>query len=112
MHASGSHAAADCCTSVQAGWCVCSSDGRPSNVLSLPILLHQQRTKRSKFLGSGLSAAQASLPATKRAKWVGCAVGMAVGCLLGLVPLLFMDTEAAHQANLQRKMERSAAEGA
>ena len=31
------------------------------------------------------------------AKWLGCAVGMGVGCLLGLVPLLFLDTESHHK---------------
>ncbi|GBF94881.1 hypothetical protein Rsub_08124 [Raphidocelis subcapitata] len=62
----------------------------------------EQRTKRSPFLSSGLSAAQAKLPATQRAKWLGCGFGMAIGCLLGLVPLLFIDAEGTHQQALSK----------
>lgn len=56
----------------------------------------EQKTKGSKFLASGLTAAQRRLPSTLRAKWLGCAVGMASGCLLGLVPLWFIDFDREH----------------
>lgn len=32
------------------------------------------------------------------ATWLGCAVGMATGCLLGLTPLLFFPQEQHHHA--------------
>ncbi|KAI8470940.1 MAG: hypothetical protein J3K34DRAFT_385059 [Monoraphidium minutum] len=67
----------------------------------------ERRTKGSKFLASGLSAVQKKLSAVQRAKGLGCAVGMATGCLLGLVPLLFIDTEAAHSAQAREKVEEA-----
>jgi hypothetical protein len=42
------------------------------------------------------------------AKWFGCAFGMGFGCLLGLVPLLLIDTEANHQHGRQQKGEAAA----
>lgn len=32
------------------------------------------------------------------AKWLGCAMGMAVGCLLGLTPLIFIEAEPSRHA--------------
>jgi hypothetical protein len=32
---------------------------------------------------------------TAGAKWLGCAFGMGIGCLLGLIPLAFMESPAA-----------------
>ena len=45
------------------------------------------------------------------ARALGCAVGMATGCLLGLVPLLFLDTEG-HHSKARHKDDEVAAEGA
>ena len=36
------------------------------------------------------------------AKWWGCAVGMAAGCLLGLTPLLFFENKEKDQQQGER----------
>jgi hypothetical protein len=54
----------------------------------------EDRYKRTRWVGLealALTPEQAALPAVRRAKWVGAAVGVATGCLIGLTPLLFMN---------------------
>jgi len=51
----------------------------------------ENRFKKVDGFAPKLTKAQWTMPQTKRAKWLGCAIGMASGCLLGLTPLLFLD---------------------
>eukprot|EP00879_Flechtneria_rotunda_P012951 GHRR01013524.1.p2 GENE.GHRR01013524.1~~GHRR01013524.1.p2 ORF type:complete len:138 (+),score=53.24 GHRR01013524.1:1314-1727(+) len=67
---------------------------QPNAVLSCHCLaLLQQKFKSMQSMAPELTKAQMKLPAARRAKWLGCAVGMAMGCLLGLTPLLFVQQE-------------------
>jgi len=44
------------------------------------------------------------------AKWLGCAIGMASGCLLGLTPLLFYGhSEASHGSSSSSTKHQPAA---
>jgi tRNA-specific adenosine deaminase 1 len=43
------------------------------------------------FRDAPLSAAQAEMSSVKLARWAGASAGVVVGCLLGLLPLVYMD---------------------
>ncbi|KAF8067250.1 TMEM65 [Scenedesmus sp. PABB004] len=62
----------------------------------------ESRFKHMKSMAPQLTKAQMKLPQAKRAAWLGCAVGMAVGCLLGLTPLLFYETPPPPQPQQQQ----------
>jgi hypothetical protein len=53
-----------------------------------------KRTRWARLGVLALTPEQSALPAVRRAKWVGAAVGVATGCLIGLTPLLFMNQPA------------------
>jgi hypothetical protein len=54
---------------------------------------------------SGLSSAQRALPQVKRINVMGNLVGVVFGCLLGLVNLLFIDTEQSSMLKLNAMAE-------
>lgn len=59
------------------------------------MLLHWWHLILQQLLTS-LCASVSPVPLHAGAKWLGCAIGMASGCLLGLTPLLFYDVNTGH----------------
>lgn len=53
-----------------------------------------KRTRWARLGALSLTAEQSALPSVRRAKWIGAAVGVATGCLIGLTPLVFMNQPA------------------
>jgi uncharacterized protein YbjQ (UPF0145 family) len=53
-------------------------------------------TKKLKWTQApALSVAQRMMLRTRAAKFAGCAIGVSVGCILGMFPLLFLDNPPA-----------------
>ncbi|KAF6248354.1 hypothetical protein COO60DRAFT_1707102 [Scenedesmus sp. NREL 46B-D3] len=71
----------------------------------------EQKFKGMQQMAPQLTKPQMKLPQTKRAAWLGCALGMAVGCLLGLTPLLFFGDDSHHHQQQQGQQHLEAAEG-
>jgi hypothetical protein len=67
----------------------------------------ERMAKAAGLPSANLTAVQRALPAVAQARWAGSFVGIIVGCVLGLVNLLFIDTERSSSLKLQAFNEES-----
>jgi len=54
---------------------------------------------------AGLSRLQETLPIVRRVRLLGSAIGVVIGCLIGMFPLLFMDTDQSARLKRQGKID-------
>jgi uncharacterized ferredoxin-like protein len=65
----------------------------------------EQLASRAGLPSSGLDAAQQTVPIVKRTKFLGALVGVVVGCVLGLLNLLTIDTDRSSTLKLRAMNE-------
>lgn len=56
-------------------------------------------------LQPNLSNSQMTMRKTRRFYYTGCVIGMSIGCVLGMVPLLVLDTEEAERRKRQKAQD-------
>ena len=76
--------------------CCCFADLELNHYLPFAALKTHTQHNTNNNNNNNKNTHTRSLTPQKGARWLGCAVGMAVGCLLGLTPLLFMDIPPSH----------------
>ncbi|GBG31141.1 cAMP and cAMP-inhibited cGMP 3',5'-cyclic phosphodiesterase 10A [Hondaea fermentalgiana] len=78
-----------------------------SDVLGLGVggMVEERFEKLGLIRNPNLTRAQESMPVVRRARLLGNAIGVSVGCLIGMFPLLFMDFDVIARRKRQSKLD-------
>lgn len=56
-------------------------------------------------LQPNLSNIQMTMRKTRRFYYAGCSLGMTIGCIIGMIPLFFLDTDEAERRKRKKAQE-------